>query len=812
VNQVSKVVLCEKPSVARDIARFLKADKKQEGYFEGNGWTVTWAFGHLLELKDPHEYRPEWKSWKVETLPMIPDTFALKPRGDKGAQAQLNVIKKLFKSAHEIICATDAGREGELIFRYIQHFTGVTKKPFQRLWVSSLTNEALALGFKQLKPGSDFDPLFQAARCRSEADWIVGLNATRYYTVLYGGTQGQLWSLGRVQTPVLAMIVERDTEINNFTAKDYWELHTQFKNALFKYEPGRIDELPVAQKLLEKIKDHPIHILDRQDKEELILPPFLYDLTDLQKDLNRRFGLSADQTLKAAQSLYEKKHITYPRTDSKYLTQDMAKDIPSLFAKLHALKPIEIDRINPKDIQKNLKTNSRIINDLKVTDHHAIIPTGVLAQGLSSDESTVYQAVLTRLLAAFYPPGKKRVIHVKAQILDEAFKATGSVPTDVGWEILYPRAVKKNVTKEISSDESASQTQLQALLEIQIHDSGSHEPLIKTLQTKAPLPFNEASLLQMMETAGRRVSDEELKQALKEKGLGTPATRASIIETLISRGYITRNKKNLISTDLGHQLISLITDQRLKSAELTGEWESQLKQIENTMVDPSQFMKDVQQYTREIIGLRDGQKGLGPCPLCSSEVIEGKRGYGCSDWKNGCKFVLWKEFEGAHLDPGMAVQLLRLKKSSKPLRVLHDKTHRWVFLKLSPDGSLETEPCSEIPESRSTSDSQTKEIGICPKCAGKIIDTPKAYGCEHWRSGCKFTIWKTIAKRKISQKLAKELLTQGESREILSGFKSKKGTEFSARLALQNHEVKFVFAEDTNKQDTNNQNTVLTSK
>lgn len=792
VEEVGKVVLCEKPSVARDIARFLKANQKRVGYFEGNGWVVTWAFGHLLELKDPHEYRPEWKAWKVETLPMVPDAFALKPRGDKGARDQLAVIKKLLKSATEIVCATDAGREGELIFRYIQNFAGVTKKPFQRLWISSLTNEALAQGFKQLRPGADFNALFQAARCRSEADWIVGLNATRYFTVLYGGAQGQLWSVGRVQTPVLAMVVERDAEIQKFNAKDYWELHTVFKEALFKYEAGRIDDLTVAQKVLEKIANHPLQVLDRQDKEELVKQPFLYDLTELQKDMNRRFGLSADQTLKAAQSLYEKKYLTYPRTDSKFLTQDMAKDLPGLFEKLRPLKPAEIALID----LKNLDTGSRVVNDLKVTDHHAIIPTGVLPQGLASEESTVYQAVLTRLLAVFYPPGKRRVVNVKARILDEDFKATGSVPVEIGWEILYPRPVKKSASaREPLAEDGGSLTQLQALLGLSVNDAGVHQPLIKTLQTKAALPFTEATLLQMMETAGRRVSDEELKQALKEKGLGTPATRASIIETLLSRGYILRNKKNILSTVLGQRLIALITDQRLKSAELTGEWESRLKQIENESYDPARFMNDVQQYTREIIGLREGEKGLGPCPLCRAEVIEGKRGYGCSQWAKGCTFVIWKDFEGARLDSGLIVQLLRLKQSLSPIRISRAGTHQWVRLSLLEDGSLRDEACEGLAEIKASSESQGEEVGVCPRCGGKVFDSPKAYGCEHWRAGCKFAIWKTIAQKKITLKVAREILAHGKSTEVIEGFKSKKGAKFSARLVLRDQEVKFEFAE-----------------
>ena len=670
--------------MARDIATHLKANKKRDGYFEGEGWAVTWAFGHLLELKDPHEYKSEWRSWKVETLPMIPSKFALKAKDDKGVKDQLATLKDLFSRATEIVCATDAGREGELIFRYIQTHLRATKKPFKRLWISSLTSEAIAAGFKNLKNGSDFDPLYRAARCRSEADWIVGLNATRFFTVLHG-TGRQLWSVGRVQTPVLSMIVDRDKEIASFEEADYWELYTNFQDVKFKHQDAKFDIESEAQALLQKIAPAPLKIVDFVEKDEPVLPPYLYDLTELQKDMNRRFGMSADQTLKAAQSLYEKKHLTYPRTDSKFLTKDVAAQLPPLLESLKAIRPDEISKLD----LENLNTGPRMINDLKVSDHHALIPTPVVPQArMSQDEIYVYHSVLIRLIAALYPAGTKRSVNVKATILDEVFKASGKVTVDLGWEILYKKKKKKAVKAdegEGESDDNESEGGadmeatgiMQALLKLKDGLEGPHEPFVKNQKTKAPKPFTEATILQMMETAGKEVSDKELRNALKEKGLGTPATRASIIETLLSRKYIKRSAKNIVSTPDGQKLISLVDDQRLKSPELTGEWESQLKQIENDDYDAKTFMKDVTQYIQEIVGFEvaDGksESGWGACPLCKSAIIEGKKAYGCSSWKSGCTFVLPKEYEGIEIPSTMVIQLLRYGKAFEALMVIEDK-------------------------------------------------------------------------------------------------------------------------------------------
>jgi DNA topoisomerase-3 len=740
-----KVVLCEKPSVARDVASHLKAQARRDGYFEGNGWAVTWAFGHLVELQEPEDYDPALKRWSLESLPIVPPEFRLRPRGDKGARAQLSVVKKLFKDASEIVCATDAGREGELIFRYILSFARAEKKPVRRLWVSSLTSEALARGFQKLLPASDFDALYQAARSRSEADWIVGINSTRYFTVAFGGA-GRLWSVGRVQTPVLAMVVQRDLEIENFVEQDYWELHTLFKDVRFKHKHGKFEKRDEAEALLTRVQGQEFRVKSIEERREAVKPPLLYDLTDLQKDMNRRFGLSADETLKAAQSLYERKLLTYPRTDSRHITQDMAREIPALFAKLKSLKPEWIAKV---DLGR-LHDGKRIVNDLKVTDHHALLPTGSLPRDLGPAESKIFEAVLTRLIAAFYPDAIKITTLAVGESAGEEFKASGTFTQDPGWEALYPKRGSDNDT---SGDEANS-----SIKQLQRSDRGPHEPEVKTLKTRPPLPFTEATLLHVMETAGKSVDDETLRAALKERGLGTPATRASIIETLLRRGYLERKKKQILSTSLGRELIRIVQDRRLKSAELTGEWEARLKSIENGSDNATDFLNEVIEHTRSIVKASLTGMELGPCPLCKAPVIAGKRGYGCTRWKEGCEFVLLPKPGGPDLTPSYVMRLLNEKAAPTPAPAAPH------------DGSAE----------------------LCPLCHGSIVESPKAYGCSNWKQGCRFTLWKIIAKKKISQKILKELLQKGRT-SLLKGFKSKAGKSFEARLVLLNGEVKFEF-------------------
>lgn len=647
------VILAEKPSVARELASFLGATERHDGYYEGRGYQVTWALGHLVTLKEPHDYDPALKKWSLETLPFVPERFGLKPLHEKGAGKQLAVVRRLFRAADELIAATDAGREGELIFRYILELTGCAGKPAQRLWLNSLTPEAIRQAFGRLRPLSHYDALYAAARCRDEADWVVGLNATRYYTVRYG-TAGLLWSVGRVQTPVLAMIVRRDDEIRTFKPEPFWELLTQYRDVVFKFAGDRFVREDDAQSVLGRVQGHPLVILGVQRKLERVQPPQLYDLTELQRAMNQRFGLSADATLKAAQSLYESKLVTYPRTDSRYLGSDMRNKIPGILEELRAIRPDEIGKLD----LDSLAFTGRIINDTKVGDHHAIIPTGKQPGALSPVDQMVYDAVVTRLIAAFYPAAAKEVTTVAGVSNGVPFRARGVRVLEPGWTALYPR--KEDDKKE---DE-------QELPEFRSGESGPHEPSIRRGETAPPKPYTEASLLGAMETAGKLVDDEQLKEALKEKGLGTPATRAAIIETLVERGYVIREKKALAATDLGRYLVALVQDRGLKSPELTGEWEAKLREIEHGHLDPHRFLAEIVEYTGAVISHGDAtsvdENRLGDCPRCGRPVLAGKRGFGCSGWREGCPFVLWREYKGRSLGDEQIRQLLQRRVLLEP--------------------------------------------------------------------------------------------------------------------------------------------------
>jgi len=807
-----KVVLAEKPSVARELAAFLGASGRHDGYFEGRGYQVTWALGHLATLKEPQDYDPALKKWSLATLPFVPDRFEVKPLGDKGAGKQLSVVRRLFRAADELICATDAGREGELIFRYILDLTGCAGKPARRLWLSSLTESAIRDAFRRLRPLADYDDLYAAARCRSEADWVVGLNATRYYTVRYR-TPGLLWSVGRVQTPVLAMIVRRDDEIRHFKPEPFWELLTRYRAVTFRFAGDRFLKEEDGRDVLARVQGHPFTVLGVERKPERVQPPQLYDLTELQRDMNRRYGLSADATLKAAQSLYEAKLISYPRTDSRYLGGDMKAKIPGILEGLRPLKPAEIGKLD----LGALAFTGRIVNDAKVSDHHAIIPTGKQPTTLPSAAQKVYDAVVVRLIAAFYPVCVKEVTTVNGVSNAVPFRARGVRVVEPGWTTLYPRKPDPKNEEE------------QEFPEFRPGETGPHEPLLRKGETAPPKVYTEATLLGAMETAGKLVDDEALKEALKERGLGTPATRAAVIETLLDRGYIRREGKTLTATDLGRYLVALVQDRNLKSPELTGDWEAKLREIERGRLEPGRFMAEIVRYTGEVVR-PDGSAApdptrLGDCPRCGRPVIEGKKGFGCSAWREGCPFVLWREYRGRTLADEEIRELLQRRVLLRP--VTFDGPGE-VVLHLTDTGALTEIPVptgrprpsswgskgrtagGRAPAKRGRRSASPAEgsdeakprerakgfasvaLGPCPLCKAEVVEREKMYGCRGGEGGCRFVIWKTIAGKKVGVRAAQALLRTGRS-PVIKGFKSKSGRPFEARLKLDGGEVRFDF-------------------
>lgn len=654
-----KLIITEKPSVARDIAQVWGIKTKRDGYLEGRGCAVTWAFGHLVTLLEPGDYSPELKAWKLPTLPFIPDAFKLKLIANKGVSEQFGVIQKLLGEADDIICATDAGREGELIFRYLTDLAGFRDKPFRRLWLSSLTAEAVKEAFARLRDGHDCDALYAAARCRSESDWIVGLNATRCYTVRYGSAGGGdrvLWSLGRVQTPVLALITDRDDEIDLFNARPFWELTTLYRTALFKYAGDRFDSPEKANEQLACIQGKPFTVRSIKGVRKTEKPPQLFDLTTLQREMNRRYNLSAARTLAIAQKLYEQKLLTYPRTDSRYITKDLEPRIAQILNDLRSLRPQAVDALD----LAHLPFSKRITDNDKVKDHHAIIPTGILPGTLEASEQHVYEAVLMQLIAAFYPDCEKEITTVDGESNGVPFQAKGTRVVQAGWSALFPAPKKK----EKEDDE-------QELPAFTVGEQGPHEPSVREGKTKPPRHYTENSLLAAMESAGKFVEDETLREALKERGIGTPATRAAIIETLLQRNYIRREKKNILATDMGRFLISLLQDALLKSPEMTGEWEEKLNRIERGAHTPEAFMQAIADYTAHLVktavAARVDAARWGNCPLCGSELIAGKKGIGCSHWKEGCGYVLWRDYKGLSLSDAQLRELLQLHVLMSPV-------------------------------------------------------------------------------------------------------------------------------------------------
>lgn len=657
------VCIAEKPSVARDIAEVLGARTKKDGYIEGNGYQVTWTFGHLCTLKEPHEYTPTWKVWSLGSLPMIPPRFGIKLINDSGIERQFHIIEGLMQKADGIINCGDAGQEGELIQRWVMQKAGA-HCPVKRLWISSLTEEAIREGFAKLKDQAEFQPLYEAGLSRAIGDWVLGMNATRLYTLKYGQNK-QVLSIGRVQTPTLALIVKRQLEIENFKPEPYWELKTVYRETTFSSTKGKFTSKEEGEKFLETVRNAPFTVTDVSAKKGTEAPPRLFDLTSLQVECNKKFGFSADMTLQLIQSLYEKKVATYPRVDTTFLSDDIYPKCPGILAGLKSYEAYTAPLYGKKLIK-----SKKVFDNSKVTDHHAIIPTGVQPQGLSDMEQKVFDLIARRFIAVFYPDCKFSTTTVLGEVEKVEFKVTGKQILDPGWRVIFGKDQQEE-TKD--GDEE------RVLPVFNIGESGPHVPDLNEKWTQPPKPYTEATLLRAMETAGKLVDNDELRDALKENGIGRPSTRAAIIETLFKRHYIRKERKNLIATPTGVELIQLIREDLLKSAELTGIWEKKLREIERRSYDAATFLNELKQMVAEIVNsvLSDntnrrvtimpeetpakaiekaaarkkaakkkaattpqGDDIIGtPCPLCGKgTIIKGKTAYGCSEWKNGCTY------------------------------------------------------------------------------------------------------------------------------------------------------------------------------
>ncbi len=586
------VCIAEKPSVAKDIAKVLGANKLHDGYIEGNGYQVTWTFGHLCTLKEPDDYQSTWKRWTLATLPMIPTPFGIKLINDKRIKKQFSTIQTLMNNAELIINCGDAGQEGELIQRWVMQ-KAQAKCHVKRLWISSLTEDAIKDGFKTLKDQKEYQPLYEAGLARAIGDWLLGLNATRLYTLKYAQNR-QILSVGRVQTPTLALIVKRQREIENFTPEQYWMLTTTYRNVVFTATHGKFETQQQGQDTLKQILEKPLTIIDIQKKNGTEAPPKLFDLTSLQVECNRKFSYSAEMTLKIIQGLYEKKFTTYPRVDTQYLSEDIYPKCPNILKGLQGYEKFVLPLL-----EKKLPKSKKVFDNKKVTDHHAIIPTGVAPQNLSDMEKNVYDLIARRFIAAFYPDCKFATTTVLASVEKIDFKASGKTILAQGWHVLYEN--EKPAEAETDTEAKKDETEIRVLPTFVVGESGAHKPELDEKWTTPPKPYTEATLLRAMETAGKFVEDEELRAALKENGIGRPSSRASIIEILFKRGYVVRKRKNLIATTIGCELIDLIHEELLKSCELTGIWEKKLRDIEHRKYDAATFIDELKEQVNDIV-------------------------------------------------------------------------------------------------------------------------------------------------------------------------------------------------------------------
>ena len=665
-----KVCIAEKPSVAREIAEVLGATKKMNGYIEGNGYQVTWTFGHLCTLKEPNDYSENWKRWSLASLPMIPPRFGIKLISNPTYEQQFKTIEELMQNAEMVINCGDAGQEGELIQRWVMQKAGC-KCPVYRLWISSLTEEAIREGFQHLKEQSDFTKLYEAGLSRAIGDWLLGMNATRLYTLRYGQNR-QVLSIGRVQTPTLALIVNRQAEIDNFKPEPYWELKTVYRNTTFSVTKGKFTKKEEGEAFLEIVRQKEFTVTDISEKKGKEYAPRLFDLTSLQVECNKKFAFTADDTLKLIQSLYEKKVTTYPRVDTTFLSDDIYPKVPNTLNGL-----VDYIDLTASLLKAKIRKDKRVFDNSKVTDHHAIIPTGVPARNLTDNERKVYDLVVRRFIAAFYPDCEISTTTVLGKVDKVDFKVTGKQILKPGWRVVFG-AEQKDSDAEPSDEEGV-------LPDFVKGESGPHKPTLGEKWTQPPKPYTEATLLRAMETAGKLVDNDELRDALKENGIGRPSTRAAIIETLFKRNYIRKERKNLFPTATGVELIDTIQEELLKSAELTGLWEKKLRQIERGTYEARTFLEELKLMVHQVVinVLSDqtgrtitieqaapekpqaekepkGKKTRKPrakkektagqpesttvpakpvCPICKKgSILRGKTAYGCSESKDGCTF------------------------------------------------------------------------------------------------------------------------------------------------------------------------------
>lgn len=648
------VCIAEKPSVARDIASILGANHRQVdhgvGYMEGNGYAVTWTFGHLCTLKEPHDYTPSWKSWSLSSLPMIPERFGIKPIPIEHYQRQLEVIERLVSQATEVINCGDAGQEGELIQRWVLQKAGC-RVPVRRLWISSLTDEAIREGFEHLRDEADYQSLYEAGLARAIGDWLLGMNATRLYTLRYGGSdRKQPLSIGRVQTPTLALIVERQEAIEHFQSETYWELKTRYREVLFSADKGKYTDKAKAEAALSSIIGKPFSITSVKKKDGKESAPKLFDLTSLQVACNKKFNMSAEETLATIQSLYEKKLTTYPRVDTTYLSEDLYPKVAGILRGLVTPYPT---LVAPLLSGAPIRKDKKVFDNKKVTDHHAIIPTGQRTGGLSEREQQVYDLVARHFIAVFYPDCKVSTTTVEGAVDRVKFKTSGKEILEPGWRVVFEGNAPEPTNESNSTGKSSDTEEPQEALlpNFVVGEQGEHLPELKERQTQPPKYYTEATLLRAMETAGKLVEDEELREAMKENGIGRPSTRANIIETLFKRGYIVKVKKNQIhATDTGRQLIGLINYELLKSAALTGQWEYKLRQIERRELETKSFIDELKamlyQLTQSVLSPQPSPPKSEevrsteiPCPRCGRGVLlRGRTAFGCSAYHEGCDY------------------------------------------------------------------------------------------------------------------------------------------------------------------------------